>query len=344
MTNNLVLYTLLLVTLIAIIYFINYKYIYYSFHYYRKKYFQERSSLIKSIAFIGVLFFFTMSYLLLDYLPVLDYYNKIKPLLSDDYTSYFSSLQAKGGESVVYMAVIEVVLLLVFIIALIKTPSLSQRKIVNKLSISKIISYGKVNLNSYFGSIKEIRNIEVVVTSENSELELASLSSTSISGRVRYMAALKDELDDIVQDSLYENVKNYKVSKNKSRDFKLGTCIVSPPFELVKYDVKCVIHAVSVQKKDDNSIAQDDYATKKILSYVINHCIENSYSSVFIPIFGIGSAQGDVKESVLAQLDSLKKIIDNEMERYNSRLDVYLGVYRELDDLMLKKTLVSTFK
>ncbi|WP_210450639.1 hypothetical protein [Pantoea ananatis] len=285
-----------------------------------------------------------MSYLLLDYLPVLDFYNKIKPFLSDDYTSYFSSLQAKGDKSVVYMAAIEFVLLLFFITALIKTPSLSQRKIVNKLSVSKIISYGKVNLFSYFGSIKEIRKIEVVVTSENSELELARLSSTSISGRVRYMAALKDEFDDIVHDSLYESVKNYKVSKNKSRYFKLGTCIVSPPFELVKYDVKCVIHAVSVQKKDDNSIVQDDYATKRILSYVINHCIENSYSSVFIPIFGIGSAQGHVKESVLAQLDSLKIIIDNEMERCNSRLDVYLGVYRELDDLMLKKTLVSTFK
>lgn len=116
------------------------------------------------------------------------------------------------------------------------------------MSLDKIINYKNVNIFSFFGSIEDISNIQVIVTSENSDLELASFSSTSISGRVRNMASSKDDVGNVISDPLYENIYIFKSKHNKYNDFNLGTCIPSQPFKLQNHGVKCVIHAVAIKK------------------------------------------------------------------------------------------------
>lgn len=234
---------------------------------------------------------------------------------------------------------------IISLLILIKIPPSPAIKITNKVSIKKIKTLEKVNILSYFGSITDIKNkknVQVIVTSENSNLELASISSTSMSGRVREMATTKDIDGNITSDPLNEEIIKYKENK-RTTSFALGTCVSSTSTELEKYGVEKVIHAVSINKNNDNTIDYSDSAIEKIISYSIRNCIEKSFDSLFIPIFGIGSAQQLPEELIDKQLKSLKLVLDNEINNITKPLNIYLGVYRELDYLHLRRSMAKIF-
>ncbi|MEI7411774.1 hypothetical protein [Pectobacterium aroidearum] len=268
------------------------------------------------------------------------------PLLPDNVTDLLESLKGKGALITIILVLIQFIVLSFLFFIFMRMPPSSKNKIVNELNVEKIIGYKKINIFSYFGSIEDTRDIQVIVTSENSDLELASFSSTSISGRVRNMASSKDEVGNIISDPLHENIAHFKNTHNKYNDFNLGTCILSQPLKLQDCGVMCVIHAVAIKKNRDNTICYDHLAIRKIISYSIKNCIDNCYESIFIPIFGIGNAQQDPTDLINKQLESIKFVLDHELMNATSilNLNIYLGVYRELDCLFLKKSSIKTFR
>ncbi|HBX9960891.1 TPA: hypothetical protein MIM74_15710 [Klebsiella variicola] len=335
-----------IIMLCIILYKIKPKYIYYSFLFYKKKISQDKNFFSSCIQYVATIFLFTILYFFIEYVPISDFIGKIMPLLPDYVSAFLVSLKGKGASITIILALIELIILLFLFFIFMKTPTSPKNKIVNELSLDKIINYKNVHIFSFFGSIEDISNIQVIVTSENSDLELASFSSTSISGRVRNMASSKDDIGNVISDPLYENIVRFKKKHNKYNDFNLGTCIPSQPLTLQKHGVKCVIHAIAIKKNGDNTISYDDLAIKKIISYSIEKCIKNSFESIFIPIFGIGSAQQAPTYLINKQLESIKSVLDCELMNTPSTLslNIYLGVYRELDCLFLKKTAVKTFR
>lgn len=335
-----------IIILCIILYKIKPKYIYYSFLFYKKKISQDKNFFSSCIQYIATIFLFTVLYFFIEYVPFSDFIGKITPLLPDYINAFLLSLKGKGASITIILASIEFIILLFLFFIFMKTPTSPKNKIVNELSLDKIIKYKNVNIFSYFGSIEDISDIQVIVTSENSDLELASFSSTSISGRVRNMASSKDDIGNIISDPLHENIVRFKNKHNKYNDFNLGTCILSQPLKLQKHGVKCVIHAIAIKKNSDNTISYDNLAIKKIISYSIENCINNSFESIFIPIFGIGSAQQDPTYLINKQLESIKSVLDYELMNAPSTLslNIYLGVYRELDCLFLKKSSIKTFR
>lgn len=329
-----------------ILYKIKPKYIYYSFLFYKKKISQDKNLFGNCIQYIATIFLFTVLYFFIEYVPFSDFLGKLMPLLPDYVSAFLLSLKGKGASITIILASIELIILLLLFLIFMKMPLSSKNKIVNKLSVEKIISYRKINIFSYFGSIEDTSDIQLIVTSENSDLELASFSSTSISGRVRNMASSKDDVGNIISDPLHENIIHFKEKHNKYNDFNLGTCVPSQPLRLQKHGVKFVIHAVAIKKNRDNTISYDDLAIKKIISYSIKKCINNSFESIFIPIFGIGSAQQDPTDLINKQLESIKSVLDDELMHTTSNLslNIYLGVYRELDCLFLKKSSIKIFR
>lgn len=329
-----------------ILYKIKPKYIYYSFLFYKKKISQDKNLFGSCIQYIATIFLFTVLYFFIEYVPFSDFLGKITPLLPDYVSAFLLSLKGKGASITIILASIELIILLFLFFIFMKIPLSSKNKIVNELSVEKIISYRKINIFSYFGSIEDTSDIQVIVTSENSDLELASFSSTSISGRVRNMASSKNDVGNIISDPLHENIVRFKNTHNKYNDFPLGTCISSQPLKLQKHGVKRVIHAIAIKKNRDNTISYDNLAIKKIISYSIKNCINNSFESIFIPIFGIGSAQQDPTDLINKQLESIKSVLDHELMHVTSNLslNIYLGVYRELDCLFLKKSSIKTFR
>lgn len=330
-----------------IVYKIKPKYIYYSFLFYKKKISQDKNFFSHCIKFVASTFLATILYLFIEYTPFSDFFGKIIPLLPDYITTLLQSFKGKGALIATILALIELAILMLLIFISIKTHSSLKNKIVNELCIDKIIKYNEINILSYFGSIEDISDIKVIVTSENSDLELASLSSTSISGRVRKMASSKDDVGNIISDPLNEKIFDFKNKNEKYNDFNLGLCIPSKaPSKLQEHGVEFVIHAITIKKNNDNTISYDNFAIKKIISYSIKHCIANSLESIFIPIFGIGSAQQDPAILINKQLESIKSVLDYELTNATPTitLSIYLGVYRELDCLFLKKSLLKIFR
>lgn len=338
--------TLLIILLSIILYKINPKYIYYSFLFYKKKISQDKNLFGKCIQYITTTFLFTVLYFFIEYVPFSDFLGKVMPLLPDYVSALLLSLKGKGASITIILASIEFIGLLFLFFIFMKMPASSKNKIVNEVSVDKILSYRNINIFSYFGSIEDTRDIQVIVTSENSDLELASFSSTSISGRVRNMASSKDDVGNVISDPLHENIVRFKRAHNKYNNFNLGTCISSQPLKLQKHGVKRVIHAIAIKKNTDNTISYDAIAIKKIISYSIKSCINDSFESIFIPIFGIGSAQQDPTDLIITQLESIKSVLDDELMRTTSTLslNIYLGVYRELDCLFLKKSAIKKFR
>ena len=240
--------TLLIILLSIILYKINPKYIYYSFLFYKKKISQDKNLFGKCIQYITTTFLFTVLYFFIEYVPFSDFLGKVMPLLPDYVSALLLSLKGKGASITIILASIELIGLLFLFFIFMKMPASSKNKIVNEVSVDKILSYRNINIFSYFGSIEDTRDIQVIVTSENSDLELASFSSTSISGRVRNMASSKDDVGNVISDPLYENIVRFKRAHNKYNDFNLGTCISSQPLKLQKHGVKRVIHAIAIKK------------------------------------------------------------------------------------------------
>ncbi len=336
--------TIIVLCFIAILFSLwykkNWKLIFYSFLYYKKRILQSKSFLSKSFGISTTLFLFTMLYILIKYTPEWEYFDKLILLLPEH---LLETLERNKISAIIIMLVVEVIVMIASVV-FIKNINIKKTNINNDLIMERIVKHEKFNIISYFGSIKNVKDIDVIVTSENSDLDLASLSSTSISGRVRYMASKKNDIGDVIEDPLLEHINKYKKEKNKNNDYNLGVCIISLPFELEKQGVKCIIHAVSIKKNSDNTIYSDKDAIKKIINYSVEHCVNESFNSIFIPIFGIGSAQRDYIKSITLQLEQLKTVLDNKSASITHDLDIYLGVYRELDDLYLKKTAFKMFR
>lgn len=341
-----ILTAVVILILAIVLYKMKPKYIYYSFLFYKKKISQDKNLFGRCIQYVATIFLFTVLYFFIEYVPFSDFIGKIMPLLPDYVSTLFLSLKGKGASITIILALIEFFILFFLFVIFSQMPLPSKTKIVNELSVGKILSYKNINLYSYFGSIEDARNIQVIVTSENSDLELASLSSTSISGRVRNMASSKDDVGKIISDPLHENIVHFKNMNNKHNDFNLGTCVSSQPLKLKEYGVKCVIHAVAIKKNRDNTISYSVDSIKKIISYSIKNCINNSFESIFIPIFGIGSAQQDPTSLIYKQLELIKYVLDHDLRHAAStlNLNIYLGVYRELDYLFLKKSAIKIFR
>lgn len=220
-------------------------------------------------------------------------------------------------------------------------------KIANKTKESLVFDkkiLGEFNTNNsalycYLGSVTEISDIDVIVTSENSELNLASTKSPSVSGRVRKLASEMDAFGNMVDDPLFDFVQDWKKSHGKLNDFNLGLCIFSPPFNSAKVGIQSIINAVSIQKNEQNEYTLSEEAINSVIKQVLNHCRQNSYASVFIPVFGLGS--GNIKPDDAVEL-CVSSICKN-LKQFTYSIKVYIGVYRVTDSSRVLKSISKNY-
>nr|WP_315430374.1 hypothetical protein [uncultured Albidiferax sp.] len=172
-----------------------------------------------------------------------------------------------------------------------------------------------------------ISNIDVVVTSENRDLDLGSINGTSVSGRVRRLAASFNSDGTLSEDHLLSKINNWKSTQPHSGPFGLGQCIASLPFNSAHLGIKSIIHAIAIEKRDSGNNIIEESANRNAIDFVISHSIENKYSSFFIPIFGLGSG-GVTRDEAISK--TLNPLIER-LRASNIPLEVYVGTYRLSD-------------
>lgn len=213
----------------------------------------------------------------------------------------------------------------------------SKETLINSVKKEEWISTSNSRIHTYTGSILQIEDIDVIVTSENTTLNLGSLNGTSVSGRVRRLAASYNSDLTLCQDNLLTSIEDWKSRQPNKGPYQRGVIIESPAFHAIHHGVKSIINAIAVDKTSDGQNLIDAEAIRRILKSSIEHCKARGYKSIFIPIFGLGSGGNEKNFAISATIDPLVEMLHQE----NYGLDVYLGVYRIQDLLLVSKSLLK---
>ncbi|WP_207262411.1 hypothetical protein [Pseudomonas sp. GW101-3H06] len=210
--------------------------------------------------------------------------------------------------------------------------------IVDTKSISPPVKVGSASVYCYCGSVMAISGVDVIVTSENTNLHMGSISGTSVSGRVRRLAASFNSDGTLNTDHLQEKVEEWKSSQMHAGPYALGLCISAHPFNSAHLGVKSIIHAIALEKRDSGINIIEEAANRKIIDFAIEHCINNNFSSIFIPIFGLGSG-GIPKDEAISK--TLLPLIGQLSELEHS-INVYIGTYRLTDAALVASKILRS--
>lgn len=207
-------------------------------------------------------------------------------------------------------------------------------KLIDNVTKSGSFKINNSNVCCFLGSVENISDIDVVVTSENINLDLGSIGGTSVSGRIRKMAASFDNKNGLVSDNLNDFITDWKKEYGLG-PFAKGQCIISPSFNAEKNGIKSIVHAIAIEKNAGKPANIDFSAIKTIVKCSIRHTLDENYNSIFIPVFGLGSGQVEQEEAINYTVDAIKSTLDN----IDKDITVYIGVYKTDDSFALIKQL-----
>ncbi|WP_440067051.1 hypothetical protein [Streptosporangium sp. OZ121] len=165
------------------------------------------------------------------------------------------------------------------------------------------------------GPIEKIRNIDIVVSSENTYFQMSQTFKPTISGRLRHASARKDHsgriVEDTAQNELIEWMRSYQVDGREVAD---GTVAATSSGDMLSRGVRRIYHAavtrpiMGTSKYMVNRIAIAD-AVAGVFKIARQENLENgdSLTSVCFPLLGAG--RGEVKAA-----DSIEIILHAALE------------------------------
>jgi O-acetyl-ADP-ribose deacetylase (regulator of RNase III) len=146
------------------------------------------------------------------------------------------------------------------------------------------------------GSLRNIRDADVIVSSENTDLQPARYYDPSMSGTLRYLDAEKNESDlRVTRDAYLESLEAAKVEARVQVPVLPGAVIAVPTTGLLRQGVKYVFHAATVQ----GAIETGYSAREEAIDEAIANCFRrfstlsktDSLRSILFPVFGAGAGR-----------------------------------------------------
>ena len=216
----------------------------------------------------------------------------------------------------------------------------------NRISIEKhsetileteYLRYQMIENSKYIGlvtgDIRDVRQVDVWVNSENSNMQMDRYYDRSISSIIRYLGASKDDAGHVTKDTIAEEL----TKKMDGAEFvPQGHVIETSSGELLQtHNVKLILHVASV-------VGEIGQGYRIVNNYNLSRCIANvlqcmeeisdpEVNSIIFPLIGVGKGQGNLqKNSALL----IKAAISYFETRPNSSIgNVYFLVhtYEELD-------------
>jgi len=191
------------------------------------------------------------------------------------------------------------------------------------------------------GDLQNVKNVDVWVNSENTNMKMARHYERSISGTIRYMGAKKDVakrvVEDLVADELYKIVGPCSVDP--------GAVIPTGAGELTKTNgVKKVFHAAAARGqvgRGYSSIADIDECVRNALELAdSDEMVNEDIHSILFPLMGTGTSKSDAE--VVAK-DLISAAISYLEENKNSNINkVFFLAFNE-QDRELCEYIYSTF-
>jgi len=191
------------------------------------------------------------------------------------------------------------------------------------------------------GDIQNIKNVDIWVNSENTNMQMARPYERSISGTIRYLGAVKDKAkrvkEDVIANELIEIVQSGGVDP--------GVVIDTGPGELARtHQVKKIFHAAAVRGqvgRGYSSIPDIDECVRNALKHADSDEMANEdIQSILFPLMGTGNSKLDAQA---VARDLIGAAISYLEENKNSEINkVFFLVYNEQDREICEHT-YSTF-
>jgi O-acetyl-ADP-ribose deacetylase (regulator of RNase III) len=189
------------------------------------------------------------------------------------------------------------------------------------------------------GDIRHVTNIDVVLSSENTDLQLARYYDPSVSGTLRYLDAERGIDGRVVRDALDERLKMLI----RQHDIKLpvmpGTVLAMPTTGLAARGIRYVFLAATVRGDGVGSgysaVAQGE------IENCVRECFQRfdelaqteQLESILFPVFGAGTARQDPEQTV----GFLLPVIVESMRRTPSCKQTYMLAWVESHRAALRK-------
>ncbi|SMF83849.1 hypothetical protein SAMN02982917_5623 [Azospirillum oryzae] len=201
-------------------------------------------------------------------------------------------------------------------------------KLNNFKTIRGPVEIGSFLIYCYLGNVAHINEVDVIVTSEDNSLDLGSISGTSVSGRIRKLAATKNEAGEVVTDNIKIFLDEWKRRIGKSSNFELGTCVfLDNSYGASENNVKSIILSVAITRDENGKADISGAAISAIIDKCVRHAHASNYDSIFFPVFGLGSGGVAPDKALSYFVDGILSCAG----KYKSKTKIYIGVYREND-------------
>jgi O-acetyl-ADP-ribose deacetylase (regulator of RNase III) len=182
------------------------------------------------------------------------------------------------------------------------------------------------------GSIDKVKDVDIWVNSENTNMQMATFFSGSLSGTIRYLGAKKDITQNVIEDTIANELERLMGTHNTVNP---GVVIPTDPGDLLKtHNVKKLFHAASVVGhigkgyipivEIERCIAQALNLTKAF----------NDMKSIIFPLFGTGKNRGDVE--IIAPL-LFKEVLDYFDENPDSAIEKVFFIVLKRKELEICK-------
>jgi O-acetyl-ADP-ribose deacetylase (regulator of RNase III) len=201
---------------------------------------------------------------------------------------------------------------------------------------SKVIAYRfKTNKQRRIilitGNIRDVRQVDVWVNSENTNMQMSRFYESSISGIIRYDGAEKDNFGNVIKDLIGDELRQRMAGQLSVHP---GSVLVTSPGNLYQTNnVKKIFHVASVQGEVGYG-----YHPINDIGRCVKNCLDEMDSqnmkgerlqSIILPLLGTGKAGGDLKAiaSKLIQMSILALGVSTNI----SLKDIYFLTWTNLE-------------
>jgi O-acetyl-ADP-ribose deacetylase (regulator of RNase III) len=174
------------------------------------------------------------------------------------------------------------------------------------------------------GALKNLRNVDVMVSSENTDLQPARFYDRSMSGTLRYLDGERDKGGRVVCDVYLETLSDTIKRENVTLPVMAGSVIAMPAHGLAAQGVKFIFHAAIAEGR----VGAGYGAQKSAIEDAVCHSFERfaelaaqtPLRSILFPMFGTGTAR--LSEDVVARC--IVGAIDAQLRQSTLPATIYL--------------------
>jgi O-acetyl-ADP-ribose deacetylase (regulator of RNase III) len=156
------------------------------------------------------------------------------------------------------------------------------------------------------GDIQNVKDVDIWVSSENTDMQMARFFDRSISSVIRYLGAEKDEAGHVTKDVIAESLAA-KLGTHSS--VAPATILETTPGQLAEtHSVKRLFHAAAVTGALGHGYVPianvSDCVTNALRRSDLSQLPGYGAASVLFPLMGTGTAQGDLQTIVATLFDA----------------------------------------